>query len=489
VSDHSRQVDLTEGAMLGPLFALAAPIVASQLLQVIYNLTDTFWVGRLGADAVSALSFSFPVIFVMLGVAGGFTAGGSVLVAQGVGAGDERRAALFAGQALAATAAFSAAVAAVGYLAAPVLLRAVGTPPGTAIFEMALGYTRVMFVGNFGIFGFYVFQAVFRGWGDTRTPLYLMAFGVGLNLLIDPLVILGFDANPLFTALGLGGLAGDLLARTGFTGLGVQGAAVATIAARGVGTVVGLGLLARGRSGLAVGTADLRPRAAEMRRLVRVATPLAVERVLTPIGIVAMTAVVALVGPAAVAGYGIGMRYVALVFLPALGLAQAAEAAVGQNVGAGLPDRARRAVLLSVGAVALIMGAVGAAVLGFTEPLVAVFVTGAGAATVVGHGADFLSVFAFGFPFLGAFRIFVAAFGGAGHSRKALTVGLVELFVVRIPLVLALVWLGLGAFSVWYGVTVAVVTGAVLAGGWFLSGGWRSADGEPAGPSPGAGDD
>jgi Na+-driven multidrug efflux pump len=183
------------------------------------------------------------------------------------------------------------------------------------------------------------------------------------------------------------------------------------------------------------------------------------------------------------------MRYVALVFLPALGLAQAAEAAVGQNVGAGLPDRARRAVLLSVGAVALIMGAVGAAVLGFTEPLVAVFVTGAGAATVVGHGADFLSVFAFGFPFLGAFRIFVAAFGGAGHSRKALTVGLVELFVVRIPLVLALVWLGLGAFSVWYGVTVAVVTGAVLAGGWFLSGGWRSADGEPAGPSPGAGDD
>jgi putative MATE family efflux protein len=486
MSSHARQVDTTSGPLLRPLLVLAVPIVASQLLQVLYNLVDTFWVGRLGADAVSALSFSFPVIFVMLGVASGFTAGGSILVAQHVGSGERDRATLFAGQTLAATAAFSAAVAVLGYLGAPLLLAAVGTPPDTRIFGMALGYTRVMFLGNFGVFGFYVFQAVFRGWGDTRTPLYLMAFGVGLNLLIDPVLILGFDANPLFGWLGLGGLADRLLALTGFRGFGVAGAALATIAARGVGTLVGLWLLFRGRSGLAVGLSDLRPRAGAVRRLVDVSTPLAVERTLTPIGITAMTAIVALVGPAAVAGYGIGMRYVALVFLPALGLAQATEAAVGQNVGAGRDDRAQGVTLLSVGLVAAVMGGIAAVVLSFTDPLVSVFVTGEGAGAVVGYGSDFLSIFAFGFPFLGAFRVFVAAFGGAGHSRKALLVGLVQLFVLRIPVSLGLLWLGYGAASVWYGILTAVVGATLLAGGWFLAGTWRTdGGGDAAVPTPG----
>jgi Na+-driven multidrug efflux pump len=133
-----------------------------------------------------------------------------------------------------------------------------------------------------------------------------------------------------------------------------------------------------------------------------------------------MTAIVALVGPAAVAGYGIGMRYVALVFLPALGLAQGTEAAVGQNVGAGDPDRARRATLLSVGLVAAIM-----------------------------------------------------AFGGAGHSRKALGVGLFELVALRVPIPLALLFLGFGASSVWYGMTVAIVGGALFGGAWFLTGTWQ----------------
>jgi putative MATE family efflux protein len=489
MSTHSRQVDTTAGPLVGPLAVLAAPIVALQLLQVIYNLTDTFWVGRLGADAVSALSFSFPVVFVMLGVAGGFTAGGSILVAQHVGSKESARATLFAGQTLAATAAFSVVVAVLGYVLAPLCLRVVGTPVGTPIFDMALDYTRVMFVGNFGVFGFYVFQAVFRGWGDTRTPLYLMAFGVGLNLLVDPLFILGFDGNPLFAWLGLGDLGARLLALTGFRGLGVEGAAVATITARGIGTVVGLGLLFRGRSGLALDPDDLRPRREAVGRLVEVSTPLAVERTLTPIGIVAMTAIVALVGPAAVAGYGIGMRYVALVFLPALGLAQATEAAVGQNVGAGKPARARRATLLSVGLVAVIMGGVAAVVVAFTDPLVAVFVTGEGAAAVVGYGSDFLSVFALAFPFLGAFRIFVAAFGGAGHSRKALVVGLVEIAVLRVPIPLALLALGFGAASVWYGMTAAMVLGALFGGAWFLTGTWQTGGRDDLAGTPTPGDD
>jgi putative MATE family efflux protein len=441
---------------------------------VIYNLTDTFWVGRLGADAVSAISFAFPVVFLMIGAAGGFTAGGSILVAQAVGSNEPTRARIFAGQTLCLTALFSVVIASVGYFLTPLLLELIGTPPGTGIFEMAVAYTRVMFLGNFAIFGFFVFQSVLRGWGDTQTPLYLMAFGVGLNLLVDPVFILGFAENPIFEWLGLGGLEASLLSLTGFRGLGIEGAAVATITARGLGTAIGIGLLYRGRSGLSLGLGDLRLHAGSVRRLVSVAWPLAIERTLTPISITAITVIVATVGPAAVAGYGIGTRYVALVFLPAIGLANATEAAVGQNSGAGLKERARQVTLLSVGLIGGIMLPMTAIFVFFSEPLVSVFVTGTGAQAVVGHGTDFLRVFAVAFPFLGTLRIIVAAFGGVGHSRKALTISLLRVFALQIPLPLGLLALGFEAAGIWYGTTIAVIVATVFGGTWFFTDTWRT---------------
>jgi len=473
MSTHSRQVDLTSGPLLKPLVLLSAPIFAAQLLQVVYNLTDAFWVGRLGADAVSAVSFSFPIVFVMLGVAGGITAGGSILVAQHVGAGDSERATRFAGQTLAVVTGLSLSVTIAGYLATPLLLRAIGAPPDSAVFEMAVAYTRIVFLGNFGTFGFFVFQAVFRGWGDTKTPLYLLALGVGLNLLLDPVLILGFDAE-VFGLVGLSALSTQLFEVTGFQGLGVAGAAIATVGSRGVATTIGLWLLFRGRSGLAIEFDALRPRRMEIRRLLGVATPLAVEQSLTPIGIVAMTAIVALVDPLAVAGYGIGLRYVALVFLPAVGLAQGTEVAVGQNVGAGQPDRAQRATLLSVAGVVVVMGTVALFTIINAEAMVGVLVTGPDAAIVIDYGSAYLSTFAFGFAFLGAFRVFVAAFGGAGHSRKALAIALIELLGLRIPIPLALLTLGFGAYSVWYGMTIAIVGGTLVGGVWFFRGTWRT---------------
>lgn len=93
----------TEGALLWPLLTLAAPLVATQLLQVLYNLTDTFWVGRLGADAVSALSFSWAVVFLLLSVGGGFTMAGTILVSQHTGAGNDDKVGHVAGQTLSFT--------------------------------------------------------------------------------------------------------------------------------------------------------------------------------------------------------------------------------------------------------------------------------------------------------------------------------------------------------------------------------------------------
>ncbi|MFB6140539.1 MAG: MATE family efflux transporter, partial [Halosimplex sp.] len=139
--------DLTDGSLLRPLLALSAPIVFTQLLQVVYNLVDTFWVGRLGGDAVSALSFSWPPVFVLISLGGGLTLAGSVLVAQHKGADNLERVNEVAGQTLAFVSLFSLALGAVGYLLAPTFLRLIGAEPGTTVFAYSLDYMRVIFLG------------------------------------------------------------------------------------------------------------------------------------------------------------------------------------------------------------------------------------------------------------------------------------------------------------------------------------------------------
>lgn len=156
----------TEGSLLWPLLTLAAPLMATQLLQVSYNLIDTFWVGRLGPDAISALSFSWPVVFLIISIGGGITNAGTILVSQNTGAGNDARARHVASQTLAVVGVLSIVFSALGVMVAPQLLQLIGTTPGMRIHVFAVKYTRIIFLGLPFTFGFFIFQAILRGWGD-----------------------------------------------------------------------------------------------------------------------------------------------------------------------------------------------------------------------------------------------------------------------------------------------------------------------------------
>ena len=227
----NRAVNVTDGALLKPLVVLSLPIVLTNVLQVGYNLADTFWVGRLGQPAVTALSFSWAIVFLIISLSLGFSVAGTVLVAQHKGAGNIDRVGHVAGQTISVVVGVSIVFSIVGFALAPNLLELVGAVPGSEEHRLSVEYTRTMFAGIQLIFGFFVFQSLLQGWGDTRTPLYLMAFGVALNVFLDPFFILGFQDNVLFAWVGLEGLEATLYEATGFAGFGVQGAALATIVA------------------------------------------------------------------------------------------------------------------------------------------------------------------------------------------------------------------------------------------------------------------
>ncbi|WP_415381578.1 MATE family efflux transporter [Halosimplex sp. TS25] len=486
-SAGDRAVNLTDGKLLKPLLVLSVPIIATNLLQVGYNLADTFWVGRLGQAAVTALSFSWAIVFLLISFSGGFAVAGNVLVAQNKGAENDDRVDHVAGQTLAFVALLSAVFAGIGYLLAPQLLELIGAVPGTAEYRLSVEYTRTMFLGIPFVFGFFIFQGLLQGWGDTRTPMYLMALGVALNVAIDPIFILGFQDNVLFEALGLNGLQRSLYAATGFTGFGVQGAALATILSRGIGTVIAMGLLLTGRVGITPAPGDFVPKRETVAKIVRIGAPASIEQSTRAVGVTVLTALVALASQEAVAAYGIGNRLTSLVFLPAMGLARGTETVVGQNLGADQVERAKRAVVASVGLIAVVLGVVSAVVIAFARPITAVFITGENAELVISVGADYLRIVGFTFLFLGAFRVVQGAFRGSGSTRTAMAFSVLALVVFRVPPAYALVeWFDMGATGVWYGIAFSNVAIFLVAGAWFLRGTWTDAvidhGSSPSGP-------
>ncbi|QIB75701.1 MATE family efflux transporter [Halogeometricum borinquense] len=468
-----RAVNITDGPILKPLLVLSIPIVLTNMLQVAYNLADTFWVGRLGQDAVSALSFSWAIVFLIITLAAGFTVAGTVLVAQNKGAGNLDRISDVAGQTIAFVVALSVVFSVVGYALAPWLLQLIGATPGTEVFRLSITYTRTMFLGIPFVFAFFIFQSLLQGWGDTKTPLYLMLLGVILNVVIDPFLILGFQDNLLFEVTGLTTLQSNLYAATEFGGFGVQGAAIATITARGIGAVIAVGLLLSGRVGIHLAPSDFVLTRETVSKIFTIGAPASIEMSTQSFGITVMTALVALAGAEAVAAFGIGTRITSLVVLPALGLARGTETAVGQNLGAKQAGRAKQAVFASAGIIAGVLVVISVLVYFNAATIVSIFITGQEAATVIAIGADYLRVVGVTYVFLGVFYVVQGAYRGSGSTRLAMIFGIIGLIVLRVPPAYALVaWFDMGAMGVWYGIATANVLIVMLSGVYFLRGTW-----------------
>lgn len=476
MSKRDRSVNVTDGALTKPLLLLSAPIVASQVLNVGYNLADTYWVGRLGPEAVAALSYAWPIVFLMVSVGGGLTVAGTVLVAQNKGAGSFAQSHHVAGQTLSFVTLVAAIFAAVGYALTPWLVSMIGATPGTDPHTFAVQYTRIIFLGIAFMFWFFIFDALSRGWGDTKTPLYLMVISVALNVVIDPFLILGFSGNPVFGWVGLPGLEATLHSLTGFDGYGVTGAAIATVFSRGTAAAVGLYLLFSGSVGLEPSLDDLRPDPATIRKILDIGAPTAAEQGLRGLGIAALTAIIALAGDDAVAAYGIVNRLSSLLFLPALGLARGTETVVGQNLGADQIGRAKRAVYVSGAVVVSIFAVVISLAYPFAESIVGFFLAAEGGestASVVEIGAAYIAIAGPAYLFLGAFQIALGGFRGSGSTTLAMVFSIQELWLYRIPIAYVLLaWVGMGVTGVWYAVAISYVLSALTTCGWFLRGTW-----------------
>ncbi len=446
------QSSLTEGSIAKALVRLAVPIVFSSILQTMYQIIDTFWVGRLSADAVAAVSLTFPINFLLIALGGGLPIAGTVLIAQYKGRGDDKAMSHVAAQTFLMVFFVSIVMSVFGFIFSEQLMRLMGAP--AEILADATAFMRITFLGFVFVFGYFVFESLMRGLGSVRVPVYIVSLTVILNAILDPLFIFGYGSVPA---------------------MGVSGAAMATLCTQAIATFIGFWVLLGGRHGLHVKLADFRPDVAFIKKAFFIGFPSSIEQSARAFGFTIMTVLVAGFGTVTLAAYGIGIRALTFIIIPAIGLSIATSALVGQNIGAGKMDRAVETNRIgSIIAFVLLTVAGGLAFL-FARPLSAAFIPDGGDA--IDQSAQFIRILAPTFGLIGWQMVLTGTMRGAGDTKASMILTVVGQYAVQFPLAyLFASVLGMGSVGIWWSFAVSNVVTTVIAVAWYARGTWKTKD-------------
>jgi putative MATE family efflux protein len=441
-------LDYTTAPVGRAVITLAVPMVLEMAMESIFAVADVFWVAHLGADAVATVGLTESMLTVIYTAAMGLSIGATALVARRTGEQDPEGAARAAGQSLLLGAVVAFAIAAVAAPRAESLLRVMGASDG--VIATGRGFTTVMLGGNVTVLLLFMLNAVFRGSGDAAIAMRVLWLGNILNIILGPCFIFGLGPFPR---------------------LGVTGAAVATNLGRGAAVLCQLFVLWRGQGRVRLTLRHLRLDVALMRSVLRLSGSGTVQILIGTTSYIGLVRILSVFGSPALAGYTIGMRVIMFALLPAFGLSNAAATMVGQNLGAGRPDRAEHAVwkaaqynmifLGTVGAIFL-LGANGIASLFTRDPL------------VHPYAVSCLRIVSLGFLFYACGMVLTQAFNGAGDTWTPTLINLGIFWVWEIPLAW---WLSshttLGARGVFTALTVAYSLLAVVSAVLFRRGTWK----------------
>lgn len=451
------ELDLTEGSVKKTLIILALPLVITQLLQTAYNLADTIWIGQYGTDSLAAISFAFPLVFLLISLGMGMSIAGSVLVAQRMGSDEIEKAKLAASQSLFYSLTGSVLLGAIGFFFIHYVLQFFGAGP--SVLPLATSYMKIISLGLPALFGFIVFSALSRGNGDTVTPMLLMGGSVILNIILDPILIFGFDTNPLFELTNTIGIQNTLFHLTGYTGDGIRGAAYATVFSRSLALIAGIYLMFYSNRSITVSLSKMKPDLEELQNLFRVGFPASIEMIGRAVSVNLMLLVVGLFPTAIVAGYGVGVRIFSVVFLPAIAVSQAVETISGHSYGSNKPDRLKETNQFAMKALFLSLTLLGAFVWIYAGPIADIFTDDKQVETVA---KLFMQIVAPTFGFTGIMRAYSGGLRGVSKTEISAIIGITTLAIIRLPLAYFLSQIH-NANGIWYAFAISNVIGAILA--------------------------
>lgn len=442
---QNSKANLTTQPPARSLFFFSLPMIIGNLFQQFYNMADSIIVGQLvGESALAAVgaSYSFTTVFIMIAIGGGI--GASVLTSQYLGAGKHKEMKSSVYTFLITFAVFSILLALIGFWINPTVLKLLKTPPN--IMDDAVLYLQIYFVGMPFLFMYNILSANFNALGKSKIPLYLLIFSSILNIIMDLWMV--------------GGL-----------GLGVKGAAIATVIAQGIAAVISFLILMR-----LLGTYKIEGRVDKFRSDmfvtgVKIAIPSIVQQSIVSIGMLLTQSAVNQFGSSALAGYSAGTRLESICVVPMIATGNAMSTFTAQNLGAGKPERVRKGyraaygIIISFGVALILISQF------FYKPIVSAFVDEGSSQVAFQTGTDYFRFIGLFFSFLGFKAITDGILRGAGDIKVYMFANLVNLSIrVAVAQLCSPIW---GIELIWYAVPMGWAVNYFISYLWYRTGNWK----------------
>ncbi len=402
------EADYTQISMNKAIFLLAVPMILELVLESTFAVVDIFFVGKLGSSAIATVGLTETYLFLLYAVAMGLSMAVTAIIARRVGEKNNKAASISAVQAIFIGIIISIPFAIAGIYFAKDMLFLMGADVWTL--NEGFRYTQWMLGGNMVIILLFVINAIFRGAGDAAIAMQILWIANGLNILLDPLLIFGWGPIPA---------------------MGIEGAAIATNIGRGTAVIVQLYLLIRGGKHIKVAFNQIQLNAKVMINMLKTSFGGIAQMFIAMSSWIFLMRILSDIGSEAVAGATISIRIMMFTIMPAWGLSNAAATLVGQNLGAGSPERAESTVW-KIGIYNMFFLIVISIIFFlFNKQLVGIFSNNA---VVIAIGSEWLQILSYAFFVYGWWMVSVQAFNGAGDTKTPTYINLVFFWLIQIPL-------------------------------------------------------
>ena len=437
---------LLKGNLVKAVFMLAIPVVINNFLQTMYNLTDTFWLGKLGTFEQAAINLVTPMQNAVINFGSGITTAGAILISQYMGAKQEREAKSVANQIFACAMIFSVVCCMLCFMGTPMIVDWMGADSDT--YSHSVTYLRIVILDMPFLFMVNIFQATRQSQGDTVSPMLLNFSGIVLNMILDPVLMVVFQ-------------------------LGVAGAAIATLVSKAFVAVIAFSFLCNKAKPVHLDVRYMKPEKDKIKAILSLGLPSAIGGCAQQLGFLLLSKNVFFYGAEAMAAYGIGNKVNSLLFMPCNAVASATGTIVGQNMGAGQPERAEKGYLLCRNMMVIFMF-IGGAIMATNIVSTAVVSIFSDDPKVISMAAEFHSILTFWCWSMAVYNVTNALFRSTGHTKITMLVDICRLWVIRFTII----WIGenllnAGVYSIWYSVAISNVIAAGIMYTLYRTGVWK----------------
>ncbi len=401
------QGKLTEGSVRFHLVKLTVPGLCGTFAIVAFNLVDTYFVAQLGTNELAAISFTFPAIMILASLGMGLAVGVSSVIARAIGEGNRYQVQRLTTDSLV----LSLLAAGIVLLLGPATIKPLFTTlgAGSDVLPLIRDYMEIIYLGVIFFLVFMIAGAAIRAYGNAMFPGLMMIVATVINLVLDPLLIFGWN---------------------GFPGLGIQGAALATVIARFLALVAALIFLYRKRM-ILFNLPKFKEAFKSWRNILHIAIPSSVTQMIHPISMGLILSMIAFYGREAVAGFGIASRLETFALIVFMALSTSIGPVVGQNWGAEKFVRVNQAFLLSI-RFCLIWGGLTAIVLRLSSPWLASNFDNN--PDVISFITAYLAIVPISYAALGILQISSSTFNAIGRPLPPIALKLVQMLILYMPL-------------------------------------------------------